>query len=192
MSEQTSTTETAPETNPTSTPSAETANTWETVFEGKTPEQVQNEIEKWKHFSRKNEDELNQLKQANMTDAEKAIEAAKAAGRAESGDEITKLRLENAAIKAGVPEHLLKVLDVSKLVVDGEIQTDLLSSLAEPKAPQFTKTASDLNLGAQSSSSAGQWTREQLARANAAGDYAAINKAREEGKLNDLMSGRIR
>lgn len=187
MSEQTSTTETPPETDPTPA-TAETASTWETVFEGKTPEQVQNEIEKWKHFSRKNEDELNQLKQANMTDAEKAIEAAKQAGRAESGDEITKLRLENAAIKAGVPDHLLKVLDVSKLVVDGEIQTDLLSSLAEPKAPQFTKTASDLNLGAQSSSSAGQWTREQLARATP----NEINKAREEGKLNDLMSGRIR
>lgn len=177
--------------------------TEETKTETVDVDALQKEVEKWKHFSRQNEDKykeasskLDELQKASMTDAEKAIEDAKAAGRAEAQaafeTERLQLKLAKAAAEAGVPDSVLALVDPNKLVVNGEIQTELLSSLAPAKGPQFTKTASDLGLGAQSSSSAGQWTRDQLARANAAGDYAAINKAREEGKLNDLMSGRIR
>lgn len=177
----------------TTTPPADTekGNAWESVFSGMTPDQVKNEIEKWKHFSRKHEDELNQLKKANMTEAERAIEDAKAQARAEVAAEFEKerlqLKLEAAAASAGVPKEVLNLVDPSKLVVDGEVQMELLSSLAAPKTPQFTKSASDLGIGAQTTSGAGQLTRADLARMTP----AEINKAREEGKLNDLMQGRM-
>ena len=190
MSETTETT--TEETTPPEPAKAETANDWTTVFEGKSPQQVKDEIDKWKHFSRKNEDELNELRKANMTEAERAIEEAKAQGRAEAEAafqaEKLNLQLAKAAAEVGVPEDVLNLVDPTKLVVNGEIQTELLSSLAAPKGPQFTKSASDLGLGAQTSSGAGQLTQADLRRMSP----KEINEAREAGKLNDLMSGRLK
>lgn len=153
------------------------------------------EAEKWKSFSRQNEDkykkaaaELEELRKANLTDAEKAIEDAKAAGRAEAEaafqSEKLNYQLKAAAAEHGISEDVLNLVDPSKLIVNGEVQADLLKSLA---APKFQKSASDLGLGARSSNGAGQISREDLARMSP----AEINKAREEGKLNDLMSGRM-
>lgn len=195
MSDQTTTTDPEPTPEP-----ATGSGDWATVFEGKSPEQVKAELDKWKHFSRQNEDkfkevnsELEKIRQANLSDAERAIEEAKAAGRAEAESQFEaerlQLKLAKAAADAGVPDEVLNLVDPSKLVVNGEVQTELLSSLAQPQKPQFTKSASELGLGAQTNPAAGQWTREQLARAKAEGDWSAINQARKEGKLNDVMTG---
>jgi hypothetical protein len=155
---------------------------------------------KWKALSRKHEDrakttytELEQLKQSGMSEAERAVAEAEARGRraalAEAEVEKAQLRLAAEAARAGIPDEVLSYMDPAKLIAhNGEINSEALAALAKPQAPRFEKSATQLGVGPQSSSvAAGQLTQADLRQMSP----AEVMKARDEGKLDALMLGRL-
>ncbi|WP_026415395.1 hypothetical protein [Actinomadura oligospora] len=133
--------------------------------------------------------ELDQLKRASMSEDERTIAEAVARGReaaaAEFEAERKALKLSKAAAEAGVDEEVLGLLDPTKVMRDGEVDVELLKRLAPGPAPRFAATSTDLGIGAQSTSG-GQLTRADLRRMT----RDQINKARDEGRLDDVMRGK--
>lgn len=166
-----------------------------------TVEQLQQELEKWKHMSRKNEEnfekaskERDALKAASMTDAEKAIEAAKQEARtsayAEVGTRLVESELRSAAVTAGVQLPSFEFLNTSQFVgSDGLPNADRIKTFVEslPKPANGPEYSQDLGLGRQGSSLAGQLSRADLANMTP----AEIAKARSKGQLDALMRGEI-
>jgi hypothetical protein len=165
-------------------------------------EQLQADVERWKALSRQNEKnyndartELSQLKEASMTDAEKALEKAREEARnaalSEVGSRLVEAELRVQAATAGVNLPPAEFLNVQRFIgADGSpdsaaIQT-FVSSLPQPsKAPDF---AQGIGLGRQGDSggyAAGQLGRDALSRMSPQ-DIAAARKA---GKLDALMRG---
>jgi hypothetical protein len=145
-------------------PKTETAVTPPVETPPVTPEPVKDwekEAEKWQHFSRKNEDEkkalqkqIDELKKAQMTDAEKAIEEAKSAGRKEGVSKVTtrlvKAELKAAAATAGVeiPKELEKLMKLEALADDdGEPDEEAIKALVASFKP--TQFAQNVGLGPQ-------------------------------------------
>ncbi|MEU3825221.1 hypothetical protein AB0F36_07835 [Streptomyces sp. NPDC029080] len=164
-------------------------------------ESLQAEVDKWKSLSRTNEQrwkdasaERDQLKTAGMTDAEKAVEAAKAQARsaalAEYGTRLADAELRAQAAKAGVELPAAEFLNLSKFLgEDGSVNADLIgnfvSSLPKPvAAPEFEQ---GLGLGRQGGSGVQQLTRDDLSRMSP----QEINAARKAGQLDALMRGEI-
>jgi hypothetical protein len=162
---------------------------------------LQAEVDKWKALSRKNEDrfkatsaELEQVRQASLTDAEKALEAAKAEGRnsalAEVGIRIADAELRAKAASAGVELPSAEFLNMSRFVgsdgsVDSEAVAAFVSSLPQPAAgPAFRQ---DIGLGRQGGQAPGQLTRDDLSRMTP----SEIQAARKSGKLDALLRGEI-
>ncbi|CCB74390.1 MULTISPECIES: hypothetical protein [Streptomycetaceae] len=166
-----------------------------------TIETLQAEVEKWKSLSRKNEDrfkatsaELDQVRQASMTDAEKAIEAARAEARnatlAEVGTRLAEAELRAHAATAGVELPPAEFLNLSRLVgSDGSVDSDALTKLIAslPKRSNKPVYRQDLGLGRQGDPTAGQLTREEVSRMTG----PQIMAARKEGKLDALMTGQF-
>ncbi|MGN7135811.1 hypothetical protein [Streptomyces pseudogriseolus] len=167
-----------------------------------TLEELQADVERWKALSRQNEKnyneartELSKLKEASMTDAEKAIEKAKEEARnaalSEVGSRLVEAELRVQAATAGVTLPPAEFLNVQRfLTADGSpdsaaIQT-FVSSLPKPsKAPEF---AQGIGLGRQGDSgsyAAGQIGRDALSRMSP----SEIMAARKAGKLDALMRG---
>lgn len=167
-----------------------------------TLEELQADVERWKALSRQNErnyndarTELSQLKEASMTDAEKAIEKAKEEARnaalSEVGSRLVEAELRVQAATAGVTLPAAEFLNVQRFLgADGSpdsaaIQT-FVSSLPQPsKAPEF---AQGIGLGRQGDSgsyAAGQIGRDALSRMSP----QEITAARKAGKLDALMRG---
>lgn len=129
-----------------------------------TPEPVvtdwEKEAEKYKHFMRENEKqknaalaELDKLKQSQMTDAERAIEEAKAAGRKEgttaSVTRLVKAEIKAAAATAGVefPKELEKHLTFTNFAdADGEPDEIAIQALVASLKPS-NEYAQGLGLG---------------------------------------------
>lgn len=166
-----------------------------------TVEELQAEVDKWKALSRKNETrfketsaELDQFRQEHMSDAEKAIEAAKAEGRtsalAEVGTRLAEAELRAQAASAGVDLPSADFLNMNRFLgsdgsVDEAAVTAFVSSLPKPAgAPAFRQ---DIGLGRQGAPAAGQLTREDLSRMTP----SEINAARKEGKFDSLLRGEI-
>ncbi|MDX3206059.1 hypothetical protein [Streptomyces scabiei] len=166
-----------------------------------TLEALQAEVDKWKSLSRTNEKrwqdasaERDALKQSGMTDAEKAIEAAKAQARsatlAEYGTRLADAELRAQAAKAGVELPPAEFLNLTKFVgEDGSVNADVIgtfvSSLPKPVAePEFDQ---GLGLGRQGGSGVQQLTRDDLSRMSP----QEINAARKAGQLDALMRGEI-
>ncbi|MFF4706934.1 hypothetical protein [Streptomyces sp. NPDC001297] len=166
-----------------------------------TLEALQAEVDKWKSLSRTNEKrwqdasaERDALKQSGMTDAEKAIEAAKAQARsatlAEYGTRLADAELRAQAAKAGVELPPAEFLNLAKFVgEDGSVNADVIgtfvSSLPKPVAePEFDQ---GLGLGRQGGSGVQQLTRDDLSRMSP----QEINAARKAGQLDALMRGEI-
>jgi hypothetical protein len=184
----------------TETPSTETPAT-ETPSGTPDVASLQAEVDKWKALSRKNEDrfkatsaELDQFRQASMSDADKAIEAAKAEARtaafAEVGTRIADAELRAQAASAGVELPSAEFLNMSRFVgsdgsVDSDAVTAFVSSLPKPAAgPAFRQ---DIGLGRQGGQAPGQLTRDDLSRMTP----SEINAARKDGKLDSLLRGEI-
>jgi hypothetical protein len=183
----------------------ETAST-DTTSTGTPPETpdvatLQAEVDKWKALSRKNEDrfkatsaELDQFRQESMSDADKAIEAAKAEGRnaalAEVGTRIADAELRAQAAAAGVELPSAEFLNMSRFIgsdgsVDSDAVTAFVSSLPKPAAgPAFRQ---DIGLGRQGGQAPGQLTRDDLSRMTP----SEINTARKEGKFDALLRGEL-
>ncbi|MFE9455975.1 hypothetical protein [Streptomyces californicus] len=166
-----------------------------------TVETLQAEIDKWKALSRTNEKrwqdasaERDQLKSAGMTDAEKAVEAARAEARtaalSEYGTRLADAELRAQAAKAGVELPPADFLNLSKFVGDdGSVNADVIgsfvSSLPKPVAePEFTQ---GLGLGRQGGSGVSQLSRDDLSRMSP----QEINAARKAGQLDSLMRGEL-
>ncbi|GGW89420.1 hypothetical protein [Streptomyces noursei] len=154
---------------------------------------------KWKGLSRTNEkrwndasSELENIRQSQMTDAEKALEAARVEARnatlAEVGTRLADAELRAQAARAGVELPQADFLNLSKFTGDdGSVNAELIgqfvSSLSQPAPePNF---AQDLGLGRQGGIS--QITRDDLSRMST----QEINAARKAGKLDSLMRGDI-
>lgn len=166
-----------------------------------TVEEALAEVEKWKNLSRTNEQrwkdaskERDDLKAATMTDAEKAIEAAKQEARnsayAEVGSRLVESELRAAAVTAGVQLPSFEFLNTTQFVgTDGLPNADRIKTFVEslPKAATGPEYSQDLGLGRQGSSVAGQLSRADLANMTP----AEIQKARSEGRLDALMRGEI-
>ncbi|MGW2709438.1 hypothetical protein HKX69_05810 [Streptomyces argyrophyllae] len=183
------------------TPASTDSQTAETPPQGPTVESLQAEVEKWKSLSRTNEkrwndasSELERIRQESMTDAEKAIEAAKAEARnaalAEVGTRLVDAELRAQAAAAGVELPSADFLNMSRFLgsdgsVDTAAVTAFVSSLPKPAAgPAFRQ---DIGLGRQGEPAAGQLTRDDLSRMTP----REINEARKAGKLDALLRGEI-
>jgi hypothetical protein len=163
------------------------------------------EADRWRHHSRTNEGklkaalkELDEIRQSQMSDQEKALEAARAEGRnsavAEFGKDLTFAQITAEAAKAGValPEGVTGFIDTSRLVGDdGRPNSDAISAFVNsfaayqaPKAPAYP-SASQLGLGPQGGSGPVQYTRDDLKRLSP----AQINEAHEKGHLEALLNG---
>jgi hypothetical protein len=113
-------------------------------------EQERNNTTKWKNLSRQNEKkweeasaERDQLKQSSMTDAEKAIEAARTEGRnsalSEVGTDLVTAEMALQAATAGVTLPPAEYLNVSKFLgEDGRPNKEAVKSFVEtlPKAKE--------------------------------------------------------
>ncbi|MFF1450162.1 hypothetical protein ACFVYF_18785 [Streptomyces sp. NPDC058274] len=166
-----------------------------------TIESLTAEVDKWKALSRTNEQrwkdassERDALKQAGMSDAEKAIEAAKAEARnaalSEVGTRLAEAELRALAASAGVDLPPADFLNMSRFVGnDGQVNADALSQFVSslPKRDAPPAFRQDIGLGRQGSPGANQLTRADLSNMTP----AEINKARQEGRLDALLRGEI-
>lgn len=162
------------------------------------------EADRWRHHSRTNEGklkaalkELDELRQAQMSDQEKALEAARAEGRKaayeELGKELAFAQVAATAAKNGVslPDGVTDFIDTSRLLgEDGRPNSDAITSFVNsfaayqaPKAPSATQ----LGLGPQGGSGPVQYTRDDLKRMTP----AQINEAHEKGHLEALLNGSV-
>ncbi|MFE6226890.1 hypothetical protein [Streptomyces sp. NPDC057854] len=170
--------------------------------EAPTVEELQADVERWKSLSRQNEKnfneartELSKLKEASMTDAEKALEKAREEARnaalSEVGSRLVEAELRVQAATAGVTLPPAEFLNVQRFIgADGSpdtsaIQTFVSSLPQPPKAPVF---AQGIGLGRQGDSggyAAGQLGRDALSRMSP----QEIAAARKKGQLDALMRG---
>jgi hypothetical protein len=184
------------ETNPNTEPNTETP-----PPATPTAEDLQAEIDKWKALSRTNEKrwndasaELDTLKQSQMSDAQKAIEAARAEGRtaalSEVGNRLVEAELRAQAATAGVELPSAEFLNLNRFLgtdgaVDSEAVSAFVKSIPTPAAgPAFRQ---DIGLGRQGDSAPGQLTRDDLSRMTP----SEINDARKAGKFDALLRGEI-
>lgn len=172
----------------------------------KTPEELlaaaQAEAEKWKGLARKHETqskanatkakEFDQLKASQMSDTEKAVEAAREEGRkaaaAELAQQVVGARIE-AALTGLVPNpaEIVEDLNLTKYLTDtGEVDSEAITKLRE-KYETLAKPAKggapDLKQGSRGVSPAGQLTRADMAKMSP----EEIVKAKAEGRLNDVL-----
>lgn len=162
------------------------------------------ERDKWKSFARKHEDswktasqELDELRRAGLSDAEKAIADAEARGRqaalSDVGSTLAEAELRVQASLAGVevPESVAQYLDVTRFIgTDGSPDKTAIAAFVSGLAPadKGPKFPQNVGIGPQGGGSGiPQLTREDLARMTP----AQVNAAREAGQLNTLMFGEL-
>lgn len=132
-------------------------------------------------------EELDKLRQKSMTEQEKAVAEAKAAGLSEAaktyGSKLATAELKAAAASKGVDlSSISDLIDASRFVgEDGEVDTAAIGKAVDKLAKSLgpKRNGGDFNGG----NGAGQITREQLASMTS----AEIDKALSEGKLSHLM-----
>lgn len=175
------------------------------------PTDFGDDTEKWKHFSRQNEaaakkaqgelskkdealqaalKELDELKKAGMTDAEKALADAKVAARAEALNEVSGKLAAAALLAAGAKEGVdlsseVDDLNLAKFIKDGDVDTEAVASyVARQKGRKPRgRSAGELGMGQQSDAPKGQVTEAELKRMTP----EQIVKAQNEGRLNHLL-----
>ncbi|MFE7313805.1 hypothetical protein ACFU7T_11960 [Streptomyces sp. NPDC057555] len=168
--------------------------------QGVSVDELRAEVARWKAMSRKNEKsfkeasrELDQARQAAMSDQERAIEQARQEARTEAlteaGRRLALAELRAQAAQEGATLPGAEFLNVNRFVgTDGETDTEAITAfigtLPGRAAPVYRQ---DLGLGRQPSGNAGQLTRSDLSRMTA----KDINQARADGRLDALMRGEI-
>lgn len=139
--------------------------------QGDTPDAaaLQAEIDKWKAAARKHEDrakananaakELEQVKQASMSDQEKAVELAKAQARTEALLEVAVDRVDDSVKLACAGRNvdvdaLLEGLDRTRFVTDdGKPDTDAITAWVDRIAPKSDQPyQADLGQGSRAGS----------------------------------------
>jgi hypothetical protein len=155
------------------------------------------EADKWKGLSRKHEDrskdllkENGDLKNASMSDAEKAIEAARKEGESSTLKKVTE-RLVKAELKAiaaqkGVTLPDVEALNLGKFATDdGDPDEEAIEKFVDSLGGSKNRfpNGKDLGIGQSSGSGKKQWTRADLKGKT----HAEIVAAREAGHLDKLM-----
>jgi len=171
--------------------------------EGGKPEQgtlewYKAEAEKWTALSRKHEDaekklrkEVNDLRTASMSDAEKAIEKAKQDGASETlrkvTDRLVKAELKAHAAEKGATLPDLDALNLAKFATeDGDPDEEAIAKFVDSLGTSKNRFPSgkDLGIGRQGGDSRPkQWTRADLQGKT----HAEIVEAREKGHLDTIL-----
>jgi hypothetical protein len=154
-------------------------------------------VTKWKGLSRTNEDrwkevsqERDQLKQASLTDSEKAIEQARQEARnaalSEVGTDLVSAEIRAQAAKAQVQLPDTQFLNLNSFLgSDGrpnaEAITSFVSSLPKPQQQGYRQ---DLGLGRQGGNTPGL-SREEYNRMS----REDRRKAREDGRVRSALLG---
>lgn len=152
---------------------------------------------KWMHFAREHENKWRRLskefeafKQAQMTEAERAVEAARAEGRQAAAQEyrelLTAAELEKLAVKSNVALPDSKFINLAALMNDdgpnGEAIEAFIATLPKNGFPQ------EVIGNAGNREGSGPVKPKQLTYADLQGmSYEEINRARMAGQLNDLL-----
>lgn len=143
-------------------------------------------------YTQKLKAEIAELKQAQMTDTEKAITEAEARGRAEATMTYSQ-QIAAAELKAALtgvvadPNALIEDVNLAKYVTDkGDVNTEAIAAARDKFAALFASPpqpqAPTLHQGRQGQPSPGQLTRADLS--NMSPDD--INKAIAEGRLDEV------
>jgi len=154
------------------------------------------EAEKWKGFSRKHEDavkklreEVENLKNASMSDAEKALADARKEGES-SGlkkaiERVVKAELKAAAAEKGVKLPDLDALNLAKFADDdGEVDSDAVEKFISTLSPVNNfASGKDLGIGKTGGPGVRQWTRDDLKGKS----HQEIVQARKAGHLDQLL-----
>jgi len=160
---------------------------------------LQAEIDKWKSLSRKNEDrfkststELETLRQSQLRDSEKAIEAAKAEGRAsalsEYGVRLAEAELRTQAAAAGVALPAAEFLALNAFLgADGSVNADAVKAFVTSFAKTGPTYNQNIGLGRQGSPGTNQLSRAELSNMSP----SEIQAARKAGRLDSLLRGEI-
>lgn len=172
-----------PPTTPPADPPADPPNGGETDWKA--------EARKWEKLAKGNKnaaEELEKLRKQSMTEQEKAVAEAKAAGAGEAaktyGSRLAAAELKAAAASKGVDlSSIGDLIDASRFVgEDGEVDTAAITKAVDKLSKSFAgpkRNGGDFNGG----NGAGQITREQLNSMSP----ADIDKALADGKLSHLM-----
>lgn len=160
------------------------------------------EYMKWKALSRKNEEaykkasaELEKLRQASMSEAERAIEQARQEARnatlQEFGARLAEAEIRAAAASAGkkIPDGFSEFINLSKFVGDnGFPDADAISAFVNslPSSAPANPFAQNVGIGPQGGAPR-QLTREDLRRMTP----EQIVEARKKGQLEALARGAI-
>lgn len=158
---------------------------------------------KWKAAEKRANEAAAELAKVGKTPDEQAIEEAKRAATAEAtakaNARILKAEIRAAAAgKLADPADALRLLDVDDFEVsdDGEVDADeiaaAIADLIKSKPYLAADTgkrypANDTNATRKGAEGPSQLSEQDVKRLYAAKDYDAIEKARQEGRLNDVL-----
>lgn len=155
------------------------------------------EADKWKALSRKHEDSakanadkakrLDELEAANATEIEKAQKVAEQA-KADAAAARAELAIAQAAVKHGLSSDDLELLGSHGTAEEIDARAEKLAARLKAVAPPAT--ASDFGAGDRGDdvkSGADQLTSADVSRLMAQGKHEEVVKARQEGRLNDVM-----
>ncbi|MFD9569728.1 hypothetical protein ACFWBI_07775 [Streptomyces sp. NPDC059982] len=160
---------------------------------------LQAEVAKWKALSRKNErafkdadQELATVRQAAMTDQEKALEQAREEARsstlAEVGTQLVAAELRTQAAAAGATLPGPDYLNLNRFLgTNSTPDTDAIKAFVATLTPTAPAYRQDLGLGRQGTTQAGQLTHADLSRMTP----SQINEARSKGLLDAVMRGEL-
>lgn len=147
---------------------------------------------KWEKLAKENSkaaEKLAKAEAAAMTEQEKAVAEAKAAGLSEAaktyGSRAAAAELKAAAALKGVDiSSIGDLIDASRFVgEDGEVDTEAIGKAVEKLAKSLGTAAKRNGADFNGGNGAGRITREQLASMSA----ADIAKAQRDGRLSHLM-----
>lgn len=141
--------------------------------------------------------ELERLRKAQMSDNEKALEEAKAAGRKEATAEqaavLVAAKIETALTgKVPDPAAVVDDLNLAKFInEDGTVNTEAITALSEKYGALAVPAAKPPPPGVPAGARPGDGAVKQLGRAEMkAMSSAEIVEARKAGQFDDLMAGK--
>jgi hypothetical protein len=157
----------------------------------------QAEAEKWKSFARKHEDaakanaekakRLDEFEESQKTEQQKYADAA-AKAEAKATATAAELARVKAAVKHGLSEEDLDLLGTHGTPEEIDARAERLA--ARIKAAGANKPKPDFgggDRGTDVGSKADQLSKDDVSRLYAEKNYAEIEKAREEGRLNTVL-----
>lgn len=184
-------------TNAEATASSETAQTDTSSADTVAEKDWQAEAEKWKAFSRKHEEaakanadkakRLDEFEESQKTELQKAADAA-AAAKADADASKAQTAVLQAMVDHGLSKDDLELLGSHGTPEEIDQRAERLATRL--KGAQADKPKPDFgggDRGKDVTSKGAQLSEADVKRLMAEGKHQEVNKAREEGRLNDLL-----